>query len=96
MFNSLQQTYTLYKPTKTTNSLNEDIITYESAGSVQCFIGLNTKSFEKGSPQEVLTCEYCGWTSSTEIERDDRIDDYQVKYVIPASNQIFFYCSRVE
>lgn len=95
MFNSLQKTFQLYKPTKTTNSLNEDIINYQPTEKISAFISLNTSSFEKGQPQEVMGCEYSGNTTYP-LAAGDRLDDYLVKYVIPASNQFFFYCTRYE
>jgi hypothetical protein len=98
MFNSLHKKYQVYKPTKTTNSLNEDIITYEPTDIITAFIGLTSSgnAFTKGSPQEVVACEYCGITGYQGLEAGDKIDEYLVKYVIPASNQFFFYCSKYE
>lgn len=98
MFNALQQQYQVYKPTKTTNSLNEDIITYEPTETIMAFIGLTNagNTFTKGSPQEVVACEYCGVTGYRGLKAGDRVGDYLVKYVISASHQFFFYCSRYE
>lgn len=98
MFNSQQRKYLWKKPTTSENSLHETIVTYDEVGEISAFIALQSagNAFIKGSPQEVMTCQYVGFTSMRGVEADDMLDQFRVKYVVPAANQFFFYCDRIE
>lgn len=98
MFNSQQKKYIWKKPTTSENSLHETIVTYDEVGEISAFIALQSagNNFTKGSPQEVMTCQYVGSTSMRGVEAGDMIDQFKVKYVVPAANQFFFYCERIE
>lgn len=93
MFNTQKKSYKIYKPHKTTDSYNQEEISWEEIGSESVFIALN--SHQVPAVNNGLFAQQCEWigvtTLPSSIDVGYRVDKYEVVFVVDAGRERFLY-----
>lgn len=93
MFNSQRTAYKIYKPIKTLDKYNQEIIDWEEVGEERVFISLNTHQIPAvNNAIFAQQCEWIGVTSHpSSIDAGYRVGTYEVVFVVDAGRDRFLY-----
>lgn len=95
MFNRLQKVYQTYRPVKDTDKYNQETISWDELGTVKAFISLNSHAVPAvNNAYYAQQCEYLGVTSfasSQDLQIGDRVDKYEIIFIVDAGSQRFLY-----